>query len=379
MKSVVAASLLCTATATHDWTPLKKYTIDLDKAPEDRWTEVVKDHKTYVKGILAILKGMFSNEGSKALLDAAVVSDEIKGEMQGVANVVGGGATWKDALMGTMFYELSAVSVDLPEEWKVVNKQACTGIVAQNSNGTVFHARNQDYPPPFAPLQFDGTFVKDGKVVFEGTSFAGIVGIGGTCMSPGGFSISIDARDSFKPSVTDAVTYAKAGALSAPLITREACARGGDFESAIDYLSTTPMIDPLYFIVAGAKPGEGAIVSRNATADADVWRLKDGYPKENPFYVVETNYDHWEDAPSSDDRRKDAICIMEEIGADNINMDTLKQVISDRGNGKTWKNCKSHRGVFNEATIHSELVIPAASDYRTYTRNPFDPLEDVVV
>jgi hypothetical protein len=381
MRSFGLLTVVPAVVATPDWTPLKKYTINLDLEPEDRWTEIVEDHKTEIVAILDILRPLFSGDAQKQLLNAVIVPDEFKRELQGMAKLVN--ATYEDALMGTMFYELSAVSDDLPEEWKFVGTKACTGIVAQNSNGTVFHARNQDYPPPFAPLQYDGTFMKDGKVLFEGTSFAGIIGIGGTCMSPGGFSVSIDARSTHTPKLAEALELAKSGAhFSAPTITREVCARGGGFESAIEYLASEPMIDPLYFIVAGAEPGQGAVVTRNATAakgESDVWRLEDGYPKENPFYLVETNYDHWGDVPSSDDRRVDAKCIMEELGADNVNMDTLQQVMSDRGRGKVWPNCKSTRGVFNLATIHSELIIPAESDYRTYTRNPFTVDDEVVV
>jgi len=380
MRASALLALVPAVVATPDFTPLKKYTINLDLEPEDRWTEIATDHLSEIKSILTILRPLFSGDAQKQLLNAVIVPDEFKRELEGLAKVVN--ATYMDALMATMFYEVSAVSEDLPEEWKFVGTKACTGIVAQNSNGTVFHARNQDYPPPFAPLQYDGIFMKNGEVLFEATSFAGIIGVGGTCMSPGGFSVSIDARGTNTPKLAEALELAKSGAhFSAPTITREVCARGGGFESAIEYLSSEKMIDPLYFIVAGSEPGQGAVVTRNASAadgDADVWRLKDGYPKESPFYLVETNYDHWGDVPSSDDRRNDAICIMEEIGADNVNMDTLKQVISDRGRGKVWPNCRSSRGVFNLATIHSELIIPAVSDYRTYTRNPFSS-DDVVV
>lgn len=380
MRASALLALVPAVVATPDFTPLKKYTINLDLEPEDRWTEIATDHLSEIKSILTILRPLFSGDAQKQLLNAVIVPDEFKRELEGLAKVVN--ATYMDALMATMFYEVSAVSEDLPEEWKFVGTKACTGIVAQNSNGTVFHARNQDYPPPFAPLQYDGIFMKNGEVLFEATSFAGIIGVGGTCMSPGGFSVSIDARGTNTPKLAEALELAKSGAhFSAPTITREVCARGGGFESAIEYLSSEKMIDPLYFIVAGSEPGQGAVVTRNASAadgDSDVWRLKDGYPKENPFYLVETNYDHWGDVPSSDDRRNDAICIMEEIGADNVNMDTLKQVISDRGRGKVWPNCRSSRGVFNLATIHSELIIPAVSDYRTYTRNPFGSDEVVV-
>jgi N-acylethanolamine-hydrolysing acid amidase len=280
----------------------------------------------------------------------------------------------EEALMGNYFYELSDVTENLPEEWHNVATRACTGIVAQNANGTVMMGRNQDYPPPFSPLQYDGTFVKNGTVIFEGTSFAGTVGMGGTCMVPGKWSAEINARGANKPSLAEAIKSAAAGDPAFPNLLRKGCERGGDFEDALKFLSDTPLILGGYITMAGAKPGEGAIITRNAAAEGtDVLRLKDGYPTDEPFYLVQTNYDHWTDPPTSDDRRVSAKCLMENLGPQNVDLDALWGVMSDTGKGQ----CKSHRGVYNSATIHTELVVPATGEYHTYLRHNI--IEDVVV
>eukprot|EP00756_Hemistasia_phaeocysticola_P025326 Hpha_TRINITY_DN15999_c1_g9::TRINITY_DN15999_c1_g9_i1::g.71310::m.71310/K13720/NAAA; N-acylethanolamine-hydrolysing acid amidase len=340
---------------------LKKYTIDLDLAPEKRWVQPALDHKNYIKLMVATLKGLFLSGSNynitTQILDAVVVPDDLKAEMQGVADAVG--VTYRDALLANMFYEVSvyAPMATLPKEWQGVGTRSCTSIVAQHSNGTIFHGRNQDYPPPFSPLQFDALVTKGGKLVYEGTTFAGTVGIGGTCVVPGGFSVSIDARGAMRPDLATAVASAKRGDWIFPLLTRAVCERAGAFEDSVKWVSTQPMISPGYFIMAGVAPGEGAVVTHNATSSSNLWRLKDGYPKgDSAWFLLETNYDHWEPAPKSDDRRDPGIKSMEAVGPDALSFDSLWTILSTKP-------------VFNLATIHTDFAVPATGEYRTYLRN----------
>lgn len=344
---------------------LKKYTIDLDKAPEDRFTEVVLDHKEYIQGIVTVLRALMKGDAVQRVIAAAKVPDEYRREMQAVADLVN--VTYEDSLMANYYYELSSlpsVAAALPEEWRGVATRSCTGIVAQNANGTVMHGRNQDYPPPFSPLQFDGTFVKGGKVVFEATTFAGTVGVGGTCMVPGAFSAEINARSTNSPSVDDAVKYAAEGAWAFPLLLREGCTRGGSFVDVVQFLSDTPQINPGYYTVAGAAPGEGAIITRNSTVEGtDVLMLDAGYPTDAPWFLVQTNYDHWK-GTGLDRRRESAIKLVSAIGRDAVDLASLWGVLSDTGNSThVWP------GVYNVATIHTELIVPQTGEYHTYLRH----------
>eukprot|EP01062_Namystynia_karyoxenos_P062072 TRINITY_DN549_c1_g1_i1.p2 TRINITY_DN549_c1_g1~~TRINITY_DN549_c1_g1_i1.p2 ORF type:complete len:404 (+),score=153.55 TRINITY_DN549_c1_g1_i1:83-1213(+) len=339
---------------------LKRYTIDLDAPPETRWVQPALDHKEYVLALLDVLKALFLSPAAKnitmAMVEAVKLPDENRREIQGLADALG--VQYTDALMAGMFYEISGQAHILA--FQAAATRSCTSIIAQNSNGTVF-GRNQDYPPPFSPLQFDGTFIKGGKKVYEGTTFAGTTGIGGTCIVPGGFSVSIDARGANTPALDESLKLARSGAYMFPMLTRAACERALDFESAVKFLADTPMILGGYFIMAGTQPGEGAVVTRNATAPAgtDVWRLSQGYPKGGdaaPWFLVQTNYDHWNPAPSSDDRRDPAIKAMEAVGRDAVDFDRLWQVLSTKP-------------VYNAATIHTDFAWPATGEYRTYLRH----------
>ena len=85
---------------------------------------------------------------------------------------------------------------------------ACTSIVAQDSAGEIYHARNLDFGLFFGwdktnktwllaekmrPLLFNARFVKNGAVFYNATVFAGYVGLL-TGMKQGMFSISVDTR-----------------------------------------------------------------------------------------------------------------------------------------------------------------------------------------
>lgn len=353
--------------------PLKHYTINLDLEPEERFKELVIDHKDSILILVQALKLIFSSANAHKFLNATNVSDEHRREMQGIATALG--LTYEEALMANFFYELSDCTADLPEEWRSVATRACTGIVAQASNGTVMHARNQDYPPPFSVVEYDGTFMKGGKVLFEGTSFAGTIGIGGTCMVPGKWSAEINARKAHGANLQEAIDRVSKGYPAFPSLLRQGCELGGDFEAGVKYLSETPMITSGYFTIAGAAPGEGAILTRNFSGvDTDILRLKDGRPADKPWFLIQTNYDHWTEAPKSDDRRDNGIKSMEAVGPGNLSLDALWGVMSDTGAGS------GTRGVYNSATIHTELIVPATGEYHTYMRhNIIGHASDVVV
>merc|ERR1712083_903770 len=104
--------------------------------------------------------------------------------------------------------------------------------------------------------------------------------------------------------------------------------------------------------------------TRNASGtDTDIIRLKDGLPAGKPWFLVQTNYDHWKQPPKSDDRRDNGIRSMEAVGPDKLSLDELWGVMSDTGKGS------GTRGVYNSATIHTELIIPATGEYHTYLRH----------
>eukprot|EP00756_Hemistasia_phaeocysticola_P025323 Hpha_TRINITY_DN15999_c1_g6::TRINITY_DN15999_c1_g6_i1::g.71266::m.71266 len=72
---------------------LKKYTIDLDQAPESRWVQPALDHKKYLMVMVDALREIFLSAKNynitTELLDATKVPDEYRREMQGMADALG--------------------------------------------------------------------------------------------------------------------------------------------------------------------------------------------------------------------------------------------------------------------------------------------------
>jgi N-acylethanolamine-hydrolysing acid amidase len=357
--------------------PVPKYVVNLDLEPEQRFTDLAKSHKTYYDALTLALKAMFQGDKYDQFLDAIVLPEETQRELQGLADALG--VSLKTLYLGEFYYELDALSTaeeraNYPPEFRALGTRACTGIVAQASDGTVYHGRNQDYPPPFSPLQYDAEFQKGGKTIYEATNFIGIVSIGGTCMVPGGFSVEINARDT-EATLATFLADAKASKPTVSNLVRQACARGGDFESAVKFLSESPALGAAnYYIVAGAKAGEGAVITRNASGvDTDVQRLSQGYPADKPWYLLQDNYDRWDQsvhpAPilpgvfGDDLRRKSGHELMAALSPDDFNLDTLWALMSDDGASTLGAG---HWGIYNQATIHTELVVPSTGEYHSY-------------
>jgi acid ceramidase len=83
---------------------------------------------------------------------------------------------------------------------------------------------------------------------------------------------------------------------------RDVIEQADSYTSAVELFSSNSLINPIYYIVAGSATGEGAVVTRYREPEkTDVWSINasavDGW-----FRLV-TNYDHWEEDPTYDDRR----------------------------------------------------------------------------
>ena len=68
-------------------------------------------------------------------------------------------------------------------------------------------------------------------------------------------------------------------------------------------MSFAPLVNDAYFIIAGIKSGEGAVIARNRNDPASTWTLKESISVQgNGFFMLETNYDYDKPVPKADDR-----------------------------------------------------------------------------
>jgi len=328
------------------------YTINLDLPPKERYKEVCSNatYQTTLKFLLNTLNRVLGDEVVGALSDLGeflndwYFPQDLGEEIQGCADVVGIGYGWISLF--NMGYEVS---------------DACTSIIAQDPKGVPFHVRNMDFwagmgfTDSLKTLAYTAEYQKNGKTVFYSTTFAGYAGVL-SGMKPNGFSITVDTR--FYPGgitelfgeIVAALTENNASLVT--FLTRQVMENENDFDAAVQNLSNDELIADVYYIVAGTKAGEGAVISRNRHNATDVWKLD---ASNGRWWLLETNYDHWKETPWFDDRRTDGNKHMKEMGQSNVNVDNMLKIIEQKP-------------TLNLQTTFSSVAVPATGYYKSYSR-----------
>lgn len=238
--------------------------------------------------------------------------------------------------------------------------EACTSIVAQDIDGTIWHGRNLDFGIGMGftetlkenACQID--FTKGGKTLFTATTFAGYIGVL-SGMKTNAFSITIDTR--FYPEGISQVFYEIIAAIEeknaslVAFLSRRTLEDVDNWNDAVYSLSNGELISDVYYIVAGVSANQGAVISRNRTDAADVWIL------DNPsrWFEVETNYDHWNQPPWYDNRRDPANDHMNQLGQTGLSSTALLGILSQKP-------------TLNLQTTYSIVAHPASGTYQSYAR-----------
>ncbi|XP_056887327.1 N-acylethanolamine-hydrolyzing acid amidase-like [Takifugu flavidus] len=291
--------------------------ISLDEDPEVRWDPLIKafDVEYLKKAAAEIIDSTVPKWVHHAIKPVVLALEKYipqpyAGEIRGLASHFGDSLS--DVIILNFAYEISAF---------------CTSIVAQDKNGSVYHGRNLDYPHPvLRNMTLNAVFLKDGKVVYQGTSFAGYVGLW-TAQSPDKFTVSGDQRGSehwwnWWKNVVSALLLRRS---PVSWLLRETLEEAQDFQDAVLRLSKIPIITGVYYIVGGVRAGEGVVITRDRNGPVDIWPLE---PVSGEWFRVETNFDHWLPPPARDHRREAATVALNATGQDGINMETLYQVLS---------------------------------------------------
>jgi len=82
------------------------------------------------------------------------------------------------------------------------------------------------------------------------------------------------------------------------------------FSSLVATLGQISLASPWYNVLAGTNAGEGVVIAVNATKAVGTsggskmtWLSSNSTDEVQPWYVVQTNYDHWLPDPPQDPRR----------------------------------------------------------------------------
>ncbi|XP_076819004.1 N-acylethanolamine-hydrolyzing acid amidase-like [Clavelina lepadiformis] len=306
-------------TPEKDATAAKTYVVNLDLPPMERWNNVLKHFNP--KDIIAAVHSLLDEylpgklvipilEKIAADLDRYIpqpFADELRGISKNFNVNLG------DVVLGNLVYDISAFN----------NGQfkACASIVASDKTGRLIHGRNLDYDigDRLKPLTIQVDYQKNGKTLFMATTYAGYIGVI-TGQKNLAFSVSGDQRNSGH--LWENLLSALEDSWPTFMLQRMVLEGARDYQAAVSLLSNTPTIAPVYFIVGGIRPGEGAIVVKDQRNLRNVTLMND------KWYVLETNYDPWKAPPKSDDRRDAGIAAMNKVGRENMNPAELYKVLS---------------------------------------------------
>jgi len=343
--------------ALGDYAP-PRYTVDLDVDPEHRW-----DHVAAAEGakflrnfrtILASPKIQKYVPAAIAILGAELEAGrlfpaKLAAEFRGIARATGADPG-ELAVVGAL-YDLLA-SEDSPFSFK-----ACTGVVAQSSSGEILHGRNLDYSfrEQLSAITLVIDFTHGGKTLFTAVTF-GVNPVFNTAVRWGSFSVSHNERDQGKliENLWDLLVVGRPALFGR---IRSVVEHTASFGEAVDFFAKVKLAAPGYIIVGGARPGEGAVVTRNRDDAVDVQRLD---VAAGAWYLVETNYDHMAPPGDRDDRRHPLKRALNATGPDGLNASSLWSVLSvTRVHEEAGE-----RAPLNNETIYSTVM--QASDPTTF-------------
>jgi len=321
-----------------NWSSVPKAVINLDLAPKDRWTALATQFSPQINSMVNEfvdhLKKFPGNTWESFLRFMEVNQDMLLNRMpNGYGDEIRGiqkatGLKMSSLLAFNLGYEIMG---------------ACTSVVAQDATGHTFHGRNLDFGlflgsngtvGPNQNFQWTNTdllrqitvltdFTRGGQVLYSSISYIGYIGLL-TGVRKGGVTVTVDTRfdNNFdkvlKAWLNDPSDTASllAQALRSQI---EDDAVGTDFDTYWNKMAGTRLVGPAYAIIGGPKKGQGVVltIQPNATEPVDSWLITDpdgmpsSAPQDQKYYVLQTNYDHWEKAPLIDDRETAAYDCMD--------------------------------------------------------------------
>lgn len=342
------------------------YTIDLDLPPQKRWTSVITDKKKDLDIMIQTVRDLadaFVPSGKLInLVDftlplmAETLPNPFKDEMKGIA--ADSGIPLGEIVLFNIFYEIFTV---------------CTSVVAEDTKGNLVHGRNLDFglfmgwdvknkswtvSEKLKPLVVNLDFRRNNKTVFKSTNFAGYVGML-TGLKPHLFSLTMNERFSLDGGYIGIIEWIlgqRDGAWMS-FLTRSVLENATSYENAKYHLAQTKLLAPAYFILGGNQSGQGCIITRSRELSLDLLEIN---LKLGRWYVLETNYDHWDDPLFLDDRRTPAMKCMNQTTQNNISIKTLYDVLSTKP-------------VLNKLTTYTTLMQVSEGSLESYIRDCPNP------
>jgi len=354
------------------------YTVNLDEPAATRWKHVVEPNAAQILNLTHVIFGTLEKIFGAKLMNNILTSlraslpkyyarlpEDFGEELAGIADATGIDSAL--IFIYNIFYTVFG---------------ACTSIVAEDAEGSIWHARNLDFgiwPALYLkdgnvwelthvlrPIVINVDFTRGGKLVYKSTTFAGFVGAH-TAMRPGkdGYALTIDSRfdDNLDLGLIEWFNLDKPNTdVEVTMLCRQVMQAKEDlgYQKALETVNTTKVIGPAYIIMSGTGNAQGAVVTKGASKPfapdgrtVDLWTLDSIVAANNTYFMVQTNYDHNEAPPGFDNRRDPAKLCMKELGRKGFDFKGLYNVLEAKPN-------------LNDLTAYTTLMHTSSGKFESY-------------
>ncbi|XP_034860086.1 acid ceramidase isoform X2 [Mirounga angustirostris] len=321
--------------------PVPWYTINLDLPPYKRWHELMADKAPALRIIVNSLKDLVN-----AFVPSGKIMQIVDQKLPGLLGNFPG--PFEEEMKGI------AAATEIPLGHLLHGRNMDFGVfLGWNINNNTWVITEQ-----LKPLTVNLDLQRNNKTVFKASSFAGYVGML-TGFKPGLLSLTLNERFNINGGYMGVIEWiwGKKDAVWIGFITRSVLENSTSYEEAKNILTKTKILAPAYFILGGNKTGEGCVITRDRKQSLDVYELN---PKQDRWYVVQTNYDRWKSPFFLDDRRTPAKMCLNQTTQKNISFATIYDVLSTKP-------------VLNKLTVFTALMDVTKGQYETYLRDCPDP------
>ena len=331
--------------ANFSFVPVRELVFDLDLPPAERWAKHCAEFasstpllETFARATLARLGDAEAAAVLKLAADVTgFLGAEAAAEIEGCGKAMGlelGVLTTLNLsyilrrLMGGDHNTTGPLPAGAD---RAAGSIACTSLAADGGargECAVVHGRNLDWglPDELKNLTVALKWHKGGEELMTTIGPIGFFGVL-TAFKSGRYAASINERAHGGPFLEDLAELLLLGRKLPSHALREALLAADTYADLGARLAAAELVAPVYYVVSGAQRGEASVITRDRTgmAGAPV-SLDNGGSFGRSWFVLQTNYDYWEDAPVSDDRRGYALRHLDELGAKTNRSASMEQM-----------------------------------------------------
>ncbi len=174
----------------------------------------------------------------------------------------------------------------------------------------------------------------------------------------GSFAVNVDTRKA-KNFLDDLISVMIDDGMPTVWLLRRVLEEEATYNGALQRLKTQKIGGPVYYVISGTGPNDGAVIERDTNSIHAYYELS-----EKNWFIVQTNYDRDYPDPLHDPRRVPVELRLGERGNIHFEEQTLLDDFMS-----VWPT-------FNIATIMTAVMVPATGYHNTtvwYAQNPSEP------